>query len=145
MMSIVRVRIVGTDLPVRSSHEEVHVGTQRGRVIEQLVPVTAQQAVLDLQLRPKGGRDAVGPHAQGKPGERFVYLVWVEGPERTMFRRAKLLLADIPDAVWQAGLDGGTIQATLGLTDRCGEPLCARVPTDLVTWTVVPTSEAQDG
>ena len=140
-----RLRLVGTDLPVGSSHDDVHVGTQRGRETEQLVPVTAGRAVLDLQLRPRGGRDAVGPHAQGRPGERFVYLVWVEGPERTMFRRAKLLLADIPEPVWQAGLDGATIQAELGLTDRCGEPLCARVPPDLVSWTVVPLSEAQGG
>jgi len=135
-MSTVQVRIVGTDLPLRSSHEGVHVGAQRGRVVEQLVPVTAERVVLDLELRPKGGRDAVGPHAQGKPGERFVYLVWVEGAEKTMFRRAKLLLADIPDAVWQAGLDGATIEAEVALTDPCGEPLCARIPPDALTWTV---------
>ena len=131
-----RVRIVGTDLPGRDHDAgDVHVGVQRQRDVEQLVPGDAAEAVFELELRPKGDRDALGPYAQGRPGERFVYLVWVAGPDRTMFRRAKLLLADIPPAVWKAACEpGAVLEATLSLTDPCGAPRCARVPDGVVTW-----------
>lgn len=140
----VQVRIVGTDLPGRSfgahgqpgiaCYQELQVGVQRGRRVEQLVPGDADRAVFTVELRPKGERDAVGPHAQGRPGERFVYLVWVHGPEREMFRRAKLLLADVPTPVWAAGVSGATLRAELALTDERGGPRCARIPPDLVRW-----------
>lgn len=84
-----RLRLVERDLPVGSSHDDVHVGTQRGRGTEQLVPVPAGRAVLNLQLRPNGRSDAVGLHDRGRPGERSVYLVWVDGLERTMFRASE--------------------------------------------------------
>ena len=133
-----RVRIVGTDLPGRdcgADARDVHVGVQRTREIEQLVPGDAAEARFVLELRPNGDRDALGPYAQGKPGERFVYLSWVAGPDRTMFRRAKLMLADIPADVWTVACkDGSVLEATLPLTDRRGMPLCSRVPSDVVTW-----------
>ena len=134
-----RVRIVGTDLPGRNcrggDERDVHVGVQRKGEVEQLVPGDAAEARFELELRPNGDRDALGPYAHGKRGERFIYLSWVAGPDRIMFRRAKLLLADIPDDVWVAGCrEGAVLEATLPLTDRCGMPLCARVPGDVVTW-----------
>jgi hypothetical protein len=139
----VQVRIIGTDLPGDcddggapggGDHRGVQVGVQRGRAVEQLVSAGAQRAVFDIELRPKGDRDALGPYAQGKPGERFVYLVWVHGPAHAMFRRAKLMLSDIPAAVWRSGLAGEALEAELGLTDACGRPLCARVPPDHIRW-----------
>ena len=133
--------MVGTSLPGRTfaCYDDVHVGVQRGRENEQLVPGDAAEAVFDLELRPKGDRDALGPYAQGRPGERFVYLVWVAGPDRTMFRRAKLLLADVPPDVWAAAVasDDGVLEARLGLTDGKGGPRCARVRPDTVAWRAV--------
>lgn len=141
-----QVRIVGHDLPGgRFGHQDqsggpcyaqIHVGIQRKGDVEQLVSATADRAVFDLELRPKGDQDAVGPHAQGRPGERFVYLVWVHGSHREMFRRAKLMISDVPGDVWRAGVAGEPIEAVLRLTDSCGGPLCARVPPELVTWRV---------
>jgi hypothetical protein len=56
-----------------------------------------------------------------KRGERFVYLTWgtVEQNRFTMFRRAKLMLDELPAA------DEVTVDVTL--TDEDGMPRCARL------------------
>jgi hypothetical protein len=52
-----------------------------------------------------------------------------------MFRRAKLMVADIDPALLAAvAADDGTLVAELGLTDGRGGPLCARVRPPAVTW-----------
>ena len=52
-----------------------------------------------------------------------------------MFRRLKLMLADVPPDAWDAARrPGHRLQAELGLTDSCGGPLCARVTPPRVTW-----------
>jgi hypothetical protein len=131
------VRIVGTDLPGRrfGDHDDVWVGVQRGREAEQFVPGDAPQAVFELSLTPVGAGEARGPFVQGRRGERFLYLVWASGPERTMFRRLKLMLADVPVVAWEAAQQPGRLlEASLGLTDGRGGPLCARVVPPRVTW-----------
>jgi hypothetical protein len=117
----------------------VCVGVQRGREAEQFVPGDAGEAVFELSLTPVGPGEARGPFVQGKRGERFLYLVWASGPERTMFRRLKLMLRDVPAHVWAAAQrPGHRLEARLGLTDGCGGPLCARVVPPLVTWRAMP-------
>jgi hypothetical protein len=131
------VRIVGTELPGRrfGEYEDVHVGVQRGREAEQLVPADRAEAVFDLVLTPVAPGEARGPFAQGRRGERFLYLVWAAGPDRTMFRRLKLMLDDVPPDVWEAACrPRHRLEARLGLTDDCGGPLCARVVPPKVTW-----------
>lgn len=138
------VRIIGVNLPGRRFddsrlsgivYEDVQVGVQRGRETEQLAAGDADSVAFELALQPAGDRDARGPYAQGKAGERFVYLVWVAGAQRRMFRRAKLMLQDIPDRVWeQAQAPGRLLEGTLGLTDGRGGPVCARVKPGLVRW-----------
>ena len=58
---------------------------------------------------------------QGRKGERFVYLTWgtVAGDTFTMFRRAKLMLADLPSAQ--------EVHVDVHLTDENGMPRCARL------------------
>jgi hypothetical protein len=108
---------------------------QRGREAEQFVPGDAGEAVFDLELTPVAPGEARGPYVQGRKGERFLYLVWAAGPDRTMFRRLKLMLADIPAHVWEAaGRRGHRLEAHLGLTDGRGGPLCARVVPPTVIW-----------
>ena len=70
-----------------------------------------------------GDRDFRGPAVQGKRGERFVYLTWGEVRDGTfsMFRRAKLMLDDVPDPAVE------TVVARVDLTDECGMPRCARL------------------
>jgi hypothetical protein len=61
------------------------------------------------------GTDIRGPHIQGRPGARFIYLSWgsVDGDGRfTLFRRAKLMLADVPADVLAVAAASGTLVGT---------------------------------
>ncbi|MGW8952824.1 DUF5990 family protein [Streptomyces sp. NPDC055709] len=138
-MARLTLRITGRDLPGRhcGDFSDVHVGTQRGREPDQLVPADAGEAVFDLTAdvveAPDGTTDFRGPYVQGRRGERFVYLTWGELPAGgtfAMFRRAKLFLADIPAELVAAG----AAEATIGLTDAHGLPLCAAVRPPRVQW-----------
>jgi len=149
----VQVHVKGVDLPGRRFgderysgcvYDDIMVGVQRGRDIEQLAPADAAEVRFDFELRPCGDRDARGPYAHGRPNQRFVYLCWVAGPDREMFRRAKLMLADIPAEVWVAAqAPDRRLEGTLGLTDGRGGPLCARVPSAAIGWSAVPTSAGE--
>lgn len=139
-----RVSIVGTNLPGRTladlgggapCYDDVHVGVQRRSDGEQFQPGDAAEVRFEIDLTPSGDRDATGPYAHGRRGERFVYLAWVAGPEQVMFRRAKLWLRDIPSEVWTAGVAGDGITARLPLTDDRGGPVCATVKPPAITWT----------
>jgi len=69
-----------------------------------------------------GPRRLSGPAVHGCKGDRFVYLTSGDyaGGTFTMFRRAKLMLADLPrDA------DHATVE--VHLTDASGMPRCARL------------------
>jgi len=67
--------------------------------------------------------DFRGPAVQGKKGERFVYLTWgtVAGDSFSMFRRAKLMLADLP-------ADADEVTVDVDLTDERGRPRCRLRP-----------------
>ena len=121
------------------------VGVQRRREGEQFVAGDAPEAAFELELTPIGPGEARGPFVQGRRGERFLYLVWAAGSDRTMFRRLKLMLADVPPEVWGAAQEPGhRLEARLALTDRCGDPLCARVRPPDVAWSA-PAVQAADG
>ena len=74
-----------------------------------------------------GDGDFRGPAVQGRKGDRFVYLTWgtCAGGAFTMFRRAKLMLDDLP-----AGAQEVTVE--VHLTDDDGMPRCARLRTPAI-------------
>jgi hypothetical protein len=139
----VRIRIVGTDLPGRDcppghdfpGYANVHVGMQTKRRPPELLdlqPGDAAQATWTVDCEVNGS-DIRGPYIQGRPGERFIYLNWgsVDGDGRMdMFRRAKLMLADVPDDVLAKAATKGVLVGRLGLSDakanrcvrRCDRP-----------------------
>ncbi|WP_207769459.1 DUF5990 family protein [Nocardioides currus] len=128
-----RIRIEGHTLPGRDpgSHRDVQVGIQVRREPAELVPADAASATWEVEVTESYGadvRDFHGPVVQGKRGERFVYLTWLEGPDATMFRRAKLMLADAPEA--------DVVVARVDLTDEAGLPRCARLRPPAVEWSV---------
>lgn len=145
-----RIRIEGFDLPGRVGDDhtdplpssdplrfgDVSVGVQRRGEVVDRVRADADAAVwhLDVTSRDVGGLlDVGGPYVHGRPGARFLYLTWSAGD--VMFRRAKLLFADIPTALLRAGHDDGVLLvARLGLTGDDGTPRCARVRPPAVTW-----------
>ncbi len=130
-----RLVIEGWNLPGRDCgpYRDIHVGTQIRREPAELVPADAASARWDLDIEVvdrDGAPDFRGPAVQGKRGERFVYLTWGELRDGTftMFRRAKLMLLDVPD------LGGPTVTARVDLTDEHGMPRCARLRPPALAW-----------
>ncbi len=152
-----RIRIEADELPGRTcapagavgpdgaamTYRNIHVAVQ-GRGRDELLepqPADAVSAGWQLECATKdrsGAVDVTGPQIQGRPGERFIYLSWgtVEEPGGfTMFRRAKLMLDAIPTETLAAAARRGLLVGWLGLTDRCGDPVCARVVPPAISWT----------
>jgi hypothetical protein len=127
--------IEGHHLPGRTcgSYDDIHVGLQVRRDPAELVPGDATSArwQADVDVLDKDGAvDFRGPAVQGRRGERFVYLTWGELRDETftMFRRAKLMLADVPDP------RRGSVTARVHLTDKHGMPRCARLRPPALSW-----------
>ncbi len=118
-----RLVIRGHQLPglTCGRYANVHVGLQVGREPVDLVPADAARAEWVTEICAQDG-DFRGPAVQGKKGERFVYLTWgtVEGDSFSMFRRAKLMLADLP-------ADADEVTVDVDLTDERGMPRSARL------------------
>ncbi|GAB18550.1 hypothetical protein GOEFS_058_00110 [Gordonia effusa NBRC 100432] len=145
-----QITIIGTDLPGRCcppgdnfpGYTNIHVGIQRrGRPDELLgiQPADAASSTWTLHCKVTGTdiADLLGPHIQGPPGGRFIYLNWGSLDDDggfEMFRRAKLMLSDIPPGVFADALRSQHLTATLTLTDAKGQPLCARVKPDKISW-----------
>ena len=147
-----QLRIEGSDLPGRDcppggdrfpGYTNVHVAVQRrvkpGELLG-LTPGDAPSASWTVECAAKsaaGGFDVTGPYVQGRPGERFLYLSWgAVGADGTfeMFRRAKLMLADVDTEILAAAVRSGCLVARLPLTDAKGNPICARVRPPVVQW-----------
>lgn len=115
--------IRGHHLPGRKCgpYNDVHVGLQVGRDPEGLVPGDADGAEWVAEIR-IDDHDFRGPAVHGRKGARHVYLTWgtLTDGTFTMFRRAKLMLADLP-----RGADEVTVE--IHLTDDTGMPRCARL------------------
>ena len=135
------LQIQGHHLPGRvwRSREEyydnIHVGIQVGKEPRELVRADAESSswTVPIEVVSRGDDlDFRGPAVQGKPGARFVYLTWGDvGGDGTfaMFRRAKLMLADLAPLV----ADAEQVVARIDLTDECGGPRCARLTPPALT------------
>ncbi len=132
------LEILGHHLPGRSwdsgdcQYDNVHVGIQVGKDPYDLVRADAKASSwripIDVVTR-EGMLDFRGPAVQGRPGARFVYLIWGnvgEDGSFMMFRRAKLMLADVEGLVGE-GRDETRMVARVDLTDDRGGPRCARL------------------
>lgn len=147
MMSV-RESVFGMQLPGREcgasgafpGYCNIHVGVQRKNRRAQLLdlhPGDAATAVWTFGCA-VDGTDVHGPHIQGPPGGRFISLSWgtVDDAGRfNLFRRAKLMLEDVPSAVLDSAAKSGLLVGSLGLTDAKGNPLCARVRPPQISWT----------
>jgi len=127
--------IVGHHLPGRTCgrYADIHVGVQVRKDPAGLIPGNAESACWELDidvLETPDGVDFRGPAVHGRRGERFVYLTWGEhtGDAFTMFRRAKLMLADVPDP------SAASVTVRVDLTDECGMPRCARLKPPALEW-----------
>jgi hypothetical protein len=140
-MGMLNVRIIGERLPGRTfcEHTNVHVGVQRGTDVVQQQPAdaTSVKFTFGIVLREQedGTLDFRSPFVHGKPGDRFFYLSWGDVADDgtfTMFRRAKLMLAALPQGMVTAKT--GSIEGYLSLTDGKGGPLCAAIRPPAINW-----------
>ncbi len=147
------VVIRGSDLPGRSCLpdlegrrcDDVHVGLWRRDGVVERVPGDAAGAEwrfeLDVHRDADGVLDFGGPFVRGPRTERHLGLIWeardgAGAPFRT-FRGLKLQLADAaPELVEAALRQGGTLVASIGLTDDRGLPRCATVRPPIVRWSL---------
>jgi hypothetical protein len=147
----VRIQIEGSDLPGRDcpgsgnfpGYRNVHVGVQRRNRPTELLELKAADAPSVswsfevTVLSTAAGTDLRGPYLQAGPHRRFIYLSWGRVDHESnflMFRRAKLLLADVEPTVLAAALRSGILIARLGLTDPKGQPVCAWIKPPAVRW-----------
>ena len=140
-----QIRIEGTDLPgTGSGAADVEVGIQRRNRPSDVLDRYAADSpdavwTFDATVAAgPNGLDVRGPFIQGGPAQRFIYLSWGtvdSGGTFTMFRRAKLMLDDVPADVIAAAERSGRLTARLGLTDQKGGPVCARVRPPAIQWT----------
>jgi hypothetical protein len=118
-----RLLIRGTRLPglTCGPYTNVHVGLQVRKEPVGLVPADAPAAEWAAEINTADG-DFRGPAVHGRKGDRFVYLTWgtVTDGSFSMFRRAKLMLADLP-------ADAEDVTVDVDLTDEHGLPRCARL------------------
>jgi hypothetical protein len=148
----VRIHIEASDLPGRTcppgagfpGYSGIHVGVQRRDRRDELLglhPGDATSAAWTLECvatPTPGGVDFRGPHIQGRPGARFIYLSWGTVDDAgvfSMFRRAKLMLDAVDAGTVDAAVRSGRLLGRLGLTDGRGEPLCAAVRPPRIEWT----------
>jgi len=140
-----RVQVCGDRLPGRrcGTYNNVHVGIQCGREVVD-IHAADEDAVtwtvdVEVRLDRAGAPDVRGACIHGRPGARFLYLSWGTIDAAgifTMFRRAKILFADIePHMLDAAHQSARHLQAHLELTDRHGGPRCGSVRPPDVQWT----------
>jgi len=138
------VRLRCIELPGRkfAGKLNIKVGAQKSDEVIDDVFGDAPEVVFSFPLRVEknsktGKPNFLGPFAHGTPTERFLYLCWGErnGKAWLGFRRAKIHLNYIEwKSVEKAMKANGVIEATLKLTDKKGEPLCASVKADKIEW-----------
>jgi len=138
------VRIEGSALPGLEcgDYTNIHVGPQKKKEVVELTPGDAKTATWSFDVEIKANGDFGGPFVQGKKGDRFFYLCWgvLLDPKTkafAMFRRAKLMIADIPPKVLEKAVnapDKTVLVGKIGLTDSKGMPICARVKPPAITW-----------
>ena len=148
----VQIMILASNLPGKScgpsperpgGYHNIHVGIQRRGQRDELLGLTPADASaakwqFEGTLTSRGGTwDLRGPCIQGPPDGRFIYISWVtrevDGACR-LFRRAKLRLGEIPEAVLGQAAASGTLVARLDLTDSKGNPVCAAVRGPGIRW-----------
>lgn len=124
--------------------ENIHVGIGNRGEASELFRGDAASASWRVEVRTADAGDGTidfrGRLVQGKRGDRFLYLNWgtVDGAGRFgLFRRAKVMLSAIDQALVRRALDeGGDLVCAVNLTDAKGNPSCARFVPPEIRWSV---------
>ena len=142
------------ELPIRVTVIEPPLGVtfamQRGK--DELLPpakVSAKSLVFDLSIRVSerkvaGAPHVLGPYAQGKPDDRFLYLNsgTMAGQEDSCWtRRAKIKTGRIDWKLIEQAFStpGAVLEVQIDGRAKDGGPCCATVPLVNGGWKVCPT------
>ena len=142
------------ELPIRVTVIEPPLGVtfamQRGK--DELLPpskVSAKSQVFDLSIRVSerkadGAPNVLGPYAQGKPDDRFLYLNsgTMAGQENSCWtRRAKIKTGGINWKLIEQtfATPGAVLEVQIEGQAKDGGPCCATVPLVNGGWKVCPT------
>ncbi len=127
-----------------AGRENVRLGIQRGKMVVDDVSAAVDAVTFACQLRVErnaetGKPNFLGPYAQGKPAERFLYLCWGERRAEAWdgIGRVKIHLSALSWAAVATAIAGGTpIEALITMTDATGKPIYASVRKENITWQV---------
>jgi hypothetical protein len=129
--------------PEHGPYEDVHVGVGSFRDPIGLVHGDALQTSWKVQVRlawRDGRPDFRGPHVDGRPGDRHIYVDWFNREpdgELMLFRRAKVMLEGIdPSLVKKAEESDTRLICTVNLTNEKGLPTTARFWAPDLRWSI---------
>jgi hypothetical protein len=137
-------------LPAPSGSGSLLLGIQRRDDVEQIVPMAQGdvELVAELHLHQEGDVvDVRGPYANGRKGDRFLYLCWGRGADATMFERfarIKLKFEDVPHELLAELADRADLElvATAQATGRKGQVASGTIRPPAVTWVLGPAADA---
>jgi hypothetical protein len=155
------VVVEGSELPGRTCHpddggphDNVHVALcgrsqdrvaldMPGRPVQAIEPMPGDAPSVRWEApvtvrQGDDGYDFTGPYVRGDRTDRNIGLAWGDVPgdgTLRLFRGAKLRLVDVDPALIGDALDRGRpLVAQVRLTDRNGNPICARVRPPDIEW-----------
>ena len=125
----VRIRVHGVQLPGRAWGDvtDLAVVMQVGKDCVGPVAGDAPEARWETEVELGADGRLRGPAVHGPTGARHLYLGWLgstHGGPMAMFRRLKIVVDAIPDALWAEAVGRGEITAEVALSDARG-PACA--------------------
>jgi hypothetical protein len=127
--------------PEHGPYEDVYVGLGRYTDPVALLPGDTEDATWRFEVRvvkKDGGLDYGGPQVDGKRGDRYIYLNWLNREpdgELRLFRRGKVMLDGLdPDLVDRAESTGAALTCTVDLTNDRGRPTTGFFRPHQVDW-----------
>jgi hypothetical protein len=143
---VVTIKLTCIELPGLKFKEiaGLRLGIQKEKEVIEDVPANVKNVSFLCPLRVEknaktGAPNFLGPYAQGKPEERFIYLCWGDRDNELWAGcgRAKVHLKHLDwKTIENAISTGEPIEAVIKMTDKKGGPLCATVREEHIEWRV---------
>ncbi|MEZ5043669.1 MAG: DUF5990 family protein [Saprospiraceae bacterium] len=143
MKNAISIKLICTNFPGSAccGRENIFLSIQKNKEVLEETPGDSLSKTFSLSLECNMGKDGMpnflGPYVFGSTGDKFLYLVWYskENGIKEMFRRAKIKLNVLSwEQINTAIAQGKSIEAHIKLTDKKGEPVCASLKAENISW-----------